>query len=68
MINYDNLAKEWIHNVIVNDQENFSQSYSQIQQSMENEYGSDFNMNTFILNLGNVEKQIYEILKRNGEM
>jgi hypothetical protein len=62
-INYKQLAAEYFSNVLYTDQDNFSQSYQQIEQSMKVESGNEFNMNKFVFEIGILEEKIFELLK-----
>lgn len=61
MINYNDLAKEYFHNLFFVDADNFK--HRQVQSDMEEEHGDEFNMDSFIAALDYVEKEIYKAME-----
>lgn len=61
-INYTEIAKEWLHGVLLTEAEEFSERYQHIEESMQEDHGKQFDMEEFVVALESVEKEIYKIL------
>jgi hypothetical protein len=64
MINYREVAQEWLHNVIAAEAEQFGEKFQHIEESMQLDHGAGFSMDKFVSALNEVEQEIYEVLQK----
>lgn len=64
MINYREVAQEWLHNLIAVEAEEFGEKFQHIEESMQLDYGKEFSMDNFVEALNKVEQELYEVLQR----